>query len=216
MKRLIIYDLDGTLADTLEDLTQAVNHTLRSLRAPELSREEVRGYVGRGVHDLIRSSLKTDEARRVDDGVAAFRAYYAQHLLDHTRLYPGASSLLDHFADRAQAVVTNKPDPFSQEILAALGVLRYFVAVIAGEAEFPKKPDPASVRALMARVQVHPEEALLVGDSAIDVETGRNAGIMTACVLHGLGGEAELRAARPDVLVRDFAELLAVARARAW
>ena len=124
MKRLILYDLDGTLVDTLEDIVQSANHMLREMEAPLLSREQVRRLVGRGMQQLIGDCLKTEDPERIARGLAIYRAHYGQHLLDRSRLYPGARELLDHFQPRRQAVVTNKPDPFSTTILQALQIAR--------------------------------------------------------------------------------------------
>ena len=216
MKRLIVYDLDGTLVDTLEDIAAAANHVLRTLHAPPIPSAGVRGYIGRGVHDLMQQCLKTDDARRIDDGVALFRAYYAQHAVDRSRLYPGTRALLEHFRARRQAVITNKPNPFSRQILEALGVAGYFLDIIAGGDGYAQKPDPASLLALMERTGARPAEAVLIGDSPIDVETGKRAGVSTVVVMHGLGDEAELRAAAPEAMVRNFEELLRLAKERNW
>jgi phosphoglycolate phosphatase len=216
MKRLLLYDLDGTLVDTLEDLTASANHMLRALGSPTISSQEVRRHVGHGVRELVRRCLKSDESSRIDDGMRVYLAHYAQHRLDHARLYPGAREVLEHFASRRQAVVTNKPNPFSRDILEALGIARYFAEIIAGDSGFPKKPDPGAALALMRAEAVTPGETVLIGDSPIDVETARNAGVGVACLLHGLSDAAELSATSPDVLVKDFAELLALAKAQGW
>ena len=216
MKQLILYDLDGTLVDTLADLTAAANHMLSALAAPTLSPDEVRQHVGSGVQELVARCLKTGDPQRVARGVELYRAYYGRHLLDHSQLYPGAHAILEHFKQRRQGVVTNKPQSYSQEILEALGVSTYLRDLVAGDAGYPKKPDPSAVRALMQREGVAAADAVFIGDSPIDVETGRNAGIATVAVLHGFTGETQLRAAAPDVVVRDFSALLAVARQRAW
>ena len=216
MKQLILYDLDGTLVDTLADIAEATNHMLRTLHAAPIPAETIRRFVGRGVHELVAECLQTDEVQKIEEGVAVYRAYYAQHLLDQSRLYPGATALLDHFASRTQAVVTNKPNPFSRQILEALGVAHYFVEIIAGNSAYPRKPDPASVHALMATAHVRPHDTVLVGDSQIDIDTGRSAGVITVAVTHGLTDEAELVDAKPDLLVRNFTELLDVAVQRKW
>lgn len=213
---LIIYDLDGTLVDTLDDITQAANVMLRQMDRRPLSATEVRPLIGRGVHDLVRRALKTDDAARIDAGVQAFRTYYRQHFLDRSRLYPGAEAVLAHFGSRYQAVITNKPNPFSQAILAGLGVADYFVEVIAGDSPLPKKPDPAAVHAVMTRCGVRPGDTVFVGDSALDVETGRNAGVHTVGIAHGFGDLQELAAASPEVIVQDFQELLALAQRQGW
>ena len=216
MKRLVLYDLDGTLVDTLADIAEATNHMLQTLQASPMPADAIRQFVGRGVQELVAACLKTDEPQRIEEGVAVYRAYYSQHLLDHSRLYPGAIALLDHFASRPQAVVTNKPNPFSQRILETLGVARYFFEIVAGNSAYPRKPDPASVQALMAAAKATPHDTMLIGDSPIDIETGRNAGITTVAVLHGLTDEPELAAANPDLLVHNFHDLLKQAIQQQW
>ena len=216
MKRLIVYDLDGTLVDTAQDIAEAANHMLAVLDASPLPREEIREFVGRGLHDLIRRCLKTDDSRRIRRGLKLFETYYAEHLADHSTLYPRAKEVLDYFKDRYQAVITNKPDPFARDLLTALDVADYFVEILAGGSSYPKKPHPAALVALMKRAQVTPQDTLLMGDSLIDVEMGRHAGVLTVVVTHGFEDQETLAAAAPDVTVRNFDELLALARRHDW
>jgi phosphoglycolate phosphatase len=216
LKALIVYDLDGTLVDTLEDIAAAANHMRRQLGEPPLAAEDIRGSVGRGLRELVRHCLQTDEGPRIEQGMSVYRAYYGAHLLDRSRLYPGAREVLEHFRGRRQAVVTNKPDPYSRDILRGLGVDGYFGDVIAGDAGFPKKPDPAGLRALLEKHRLGPAAALFIGDSPIDVETGRSAGVLTVCVAHGLATAEELRRARPDAVAEDFGGLLRLAAERGW
>ena len=208
MKRLIVYDLDGTLVDTLGDITEAANHMLRQLARAEVPAAEIRRAIGGGVQELVKRCLNTEDARAIEDGVGVFRAYYRSHLVERSRLYPGARAMLDHFKGRRQAVLTNKPASLSLEILRALSVGEYFCEVIGGESSFPKKPHPAALRALMEHAGVTPDDTLLIGDSPIDVSTGRNAGVLTIVVTHGFSDEAELREASPDALVSHFNGLL--------
>lgn len=215
-KRLIVYDLDGTLVDTLEDITAAANHMRQALGQPPLAPEAVRPYVGRGLHQLLERCLDTRDRRRVEQGAAIYRAYYTAHLADASRLYPGVREVLEHFKARRQAVVSNKPNPFSRDLLDRLGVASYFFEIVGGEEPYPKKPDPAGVQALMRASGVGPEETLLIGDSPIDVETARNAGIAVAALLQGFSEPADLVAAAPDILVRDLAEFLGHATRHGW
>ena len=216
MKSLIVYDLDGTLVDTGEDIAQAVNHMLARLSTAPLSLEEIRQYVGRGLHDLIGRCLKTDDPARVEQGVRLFGDYYADHLADHSTLYPGVRDVLEHFKTRAQAVLTNKPHPHAQDLLRALGIADYFLAVLPGGTDYPKKPHPAALQALMGQARVQPAETLLIGDSTIDVATGRSAGVFTVIVSQGFEDPRQLQASSPDVVVRDFEELLGLAKRRGW
>ena len=215
-KRLIVYDLDGTLVDTGEDIAAAANQMLAALNGSPLPREEIRRCVGRGLHDLIARCLKTDDPRRVQRGLEIFEAHYAAHLVDHSALYPHATEVLDYFKDRKQVVLTNKPNPFARDLLTALGVADYFVTIMAGGSLHPKKPDPAALLSLMHKEQITPQDTLLVGDSLIDVDTGRNAGILTVVMTHGFEDQAALAAAGPDVTVRNFQELLRLAQRHGW
>lgn len=212
MLRLVIYDLDGTLVDTKQDIAEAVNFMLARLGEPPLEAQDICRYVGHGLHHLIAHCLRTQEARRIEAGTALYRTYYATHLLDHSRLYPGVIDTLRYCQRHHQAVLTNKPNPYSRELLIGLGIAEYFVEIIAGDSGYPKKPDPAAAHALMARTQASAQETLMVGDSPIDIETGQRAGVRTVGVAQGFVDRAELAAAKPDVLVSDFSELLAWVR----
>lgn len=217
MKRLILYDLDGTLVDTGEDIANAANYMIEALYGAPLPPEVIRRFVGQGLHDLVKRCLDTDDPARIRRGLELFEAYYTQHLTDYSTLYPSTLEVLHYFGTRShQAVLTNKPDPFARNLLTALGVADYFVEILAGGSRYPKKPDPTAARSVMERCQVGPEETLLVGDSAIDVETGRNAGILTVIVAQGFAQQDALHAAAPDVLVQDLEEFLQLARQRGW
>jgi 2-phosphoglycolate phosphatase len=216
MKKLIIYDLDGTLVDTRRDIANAANYMLAQMGAPPLNDTVIAGFVGRGLHRLVASCLKTEDPKKIEKGAKIYREYYKEHMLDYTRLYPGAKETLEYFKNKRQAVITNKPNPFSEEILKALRVKDYFVEIIAGDADFPKKPDPTAVLTILKNEKVKPEEALFIGDSVVDIETGRNARILTLVMTHGFDSEEVLKSAAPDVLVRNFKELLALARKEGW
>lgn len=215
-KELIIYDLDGTIVDTRRDIACAVNHMLTQMGFPEMSVEDVCRHVGRGLHHLIQGTLQIADEKLVEKGCKIYRDYYVSHLLDHTQLYPGAKDFLEYFKDRKQAVITNKPDPYSVEILKALGVLDYFVEVIAGNSSYPAKPAPDGVRAIMEREKIPAEKTIFVGDSAIDFETAQNAGIEIVLLSHGFSTEAELRELKPEVLCRNFEELTRVVQAKGY
>ena len=218
MMRLIVYDLDGTLVDTLEDITASANSMLGALGLPAVEASSVRGYVGRGVRELVKRCLATDDDTQLERGLRLYREHYGSHLLDRSRLYPGAREALEYFRrlGRAQAVITNKPDPYSTQILTGLGVAAYFAAIVAGDAQYPKKPDPASLQALMERHEAAAGETVFIGDSPVDVETGRRAGVLTVAVTHGLADAQELDAAAPDETVESFAALRSLAATHRW
>ncbi|HXV27332.1 MAG TPA: HAD-IA family hydrolase [bacterium] len=215
-KRLIIYDLDGTLVDTREDIARSANHMREVFNLAPLDQAVIEGFVGRGLHFLVKSCLQTDDPKTLEKGSKIYRAFYAEHMLDHTLLYPGAKEVLDFFKDRLQAVITNKPNPYSRQILEALGVAGYFVEIVAGDTDYPKKPDPSAVLAIMEREKITSTETLFVGDSVIDIETGRNAGVETVVISHGFEGEDTLQSENPEAVVSSFSELLVLARQKEW
>jgi phosphoglycolate phosphatase len=215
-KKLILYDLDGTLVDTGRDIAQAMNHLLRQLKRPPLAPREIIRAVGIGVRELASRCLKTDDPKTLDKAVAIYRAYYAEHLLDKSSPYPGVLEALEFFKERKQVVLTNKPNPYSRQILEGLGLSSYFAQIIAGDAEYPRKPDPTAILSLMKKWDARAKETLFIGDGPVDVEAGRNAGVDTVIVDHGFSDEKELAASGPALVVENFKALIALARKQGW
>lgn len=200
---LVIFDLDGTLIDSKLDLAQAVNATRASLNLPFLDNERVYSYVGSGAPVLIRKALGPDfSGEEVKRALEFFLAYYRDHMLDYTTLYPGGRECLDQLRDEGVmlAVLTNKPVRFSRAILEGLGVEQHFFRVYGGNSFEQKKPDPIGVETLLSESGVAREHALMVGDSAVDVLTARNAGVRSCGVTYGFQPET-FAAEPPDILV---------------
>ena len=140
--KLLIYDLDGTLVDTAEDITRSINFMLAEFDKPKRDRKEVSAFVGLGVFHLVQNVLGEKDPKVVEKAIKIYRGHYAKHMLDTSRLFPGAAEFLKHFRSRKQAVITNKPNPYSKDILIGLGVADYFVEIIAGDSPYPKNPIP--------------------------------------------------------------------------
>lgn len=216
MKKLILFDLDGTIIDTKKDISDAVLYMLREMGRDPATDEEIANYVGKGLYKLIVLSLGTEEKKLVEKGSKIYRKYYSEHLLDNTKLFPGAKEILEYFKNRKQAVITNKPNPFTSEIIKALGVYNYFEDVLTGENGFLKKPDPKSVFFLIEKYKVLKEEVLFIGDSLIDIETGKNSGVKTVILTHGFCSEDTISKADPDFVVPDCKELLNLIKEKNW
>jgi phosphoglycolate phosphatase len=216
MKKLILYDLDGTLADTRRDIINGVRYALEILKGPELTDDEIKDCVGTGLHALIKQVFRTEDEKLADRGSKLYREHYKKHMLDHTHLYRGAREFLEHFKDRKQAVITNKPNPFSSQILESLDVAHFFIAILAGDNGLPFKPDPAAIHHLMEETGAVSEEVIFVGDSPIDIQAARNAGVEVVTLSHGFASEATLREAKPDHIVHDFDELFRLAQEKGW
>ncbi len=199
----VVYDLDGTLIDSRDDLADSVNAMLDRLRLPPRDPVVIQGFVGEGAELLIRRSLGPPHEHRYPEAAPIWREEYKKRLLARTRLYPGVSELL-RMPPPARGVLTNKPGEFTREILRGLGVAHAFKSVICGD-EAPRKPAPDGLLRVCAALGVAPARALLVGDSPVDLATGRAAGVRVCAVTWGFGERAALASA--DYLCHTPAEL---------
>jgi phosphoglycolate phosphatase len=205
--RVLIFDLDGTLIDSKLDLAHSVNAMLEHMGRLPLAHEMVYSYVGNGAPMLVRRALgegATDA--ECEKGLAHFLAYYRAHMLDNTVTYPGVREGLEKLKGNAMAVLTNKPVRFSEEILNGLGLSRYFRFVYGGNSFEKKKPDPMGVETILRDLAAPPADAMMVGDSDVDIRTARNSGIWACGVSYGLGTEG-LRLHPPDIMLDSLDEL---------
>jgi phosphoglycolate phosphatase len=211
---LVIFDLDGTLIDSRLDLVHSVNAALRHIERPELPDDVIASYVGDGAPILIQRALGAEAADKdlVRKGLEFFLSYYREHKLDHTTVYPGIPEALAAIRSSANgtprklAVLTNKPVNPSRVIVEALGLGQYFSQVYGGNSFVTKKPDPEGARKLLEEHGVTPEQAAIVGDSYVDVRTGRNAGLWTVGVTYGFATHT-LENDPPDLLVDSAQEV---------
>jgi phosphoglycolate phosphatase len=210
--RLLLYDLDGTLVDTREDLANAVNRTLADLELPTRPNPELYGFVGNGVRMLLARAVGEGVVDRLAQAIDVFRGHYLAHLTDHSRLYPGVTEILDAFADRHQAIVTNKPMLYTEGVVRDLGLAGRVGLVLGGDSTPHLKPHPAILHADLEHFGVDPEEALMVGDGLPDIEAARAAGIPCIALTCGLSDPEALRAARPDHLVDRIDQVIPLVR----
>lgn len=206
---LFIFDLDGTLIDSKRDIALSVHHTMKILGLSPISDEMIASYVGNGVTPLIRKSVGENPKLNVDEAIRIFMAHYEEHCLDSTRPFPDIPEVLDHFKDKIKIVATNKPQGFSEKILDGLGLTTHFQGIFGGDTHFPKKPDPAVIHHLLKTFQAEVAKSVIIGDSRIDIETGRNARILTCGVTWGFRPGEELTGSdflvdRPEDLIRIF------------
>ena len=202
---LLIFDLDGTLADTLEDMTASVNHTLRRLGKAPLSADRVRRYVGDGIEMLLTRSLGGSEG--LAEATAIYMEHHRRNLVVHSRLYPAVGETLEYFKSLPMGVITNKAREFSEPLLKRLGIRNYFNLVIGADDGLPLKPAPDSLQKIMETLHVPREHTAIVGDGTTDVRAGKAAGVTTCSVAYGFRPEDELRSAGPDYLIHAFPEL---------
>jgi phosphoglycolate phosphatase len=206
---LLIFDLDGTLVDSKQDLVNSVNATRASLGLVPIADDVVASYVGNGAPTLVRRALGPEFGdEQVDQALQYFLAWYRDHMLDHTRLYDGVREALDELrgAGVAMAVLTNKPVRFSQTMIERLGLGDHFFRVYGGNSFEQKKPDPVGVDALLTESRATRARTMMVGDSAVDVRTARNAGILACGVTWGFQPDS-LASDPPDVSIDSMGEL---------
>ncbi len=195
-----IFDLDGTLADTLCDLADATNYGLRQLGYPEHPYESYKYFVGNGVQKLCFRALPEDKKSETDKLLEIFREYYSAHFLDKTKLYPGIWEALQALSQRGVklAIATNKPEEFAVQIAEKLLSEFNFVKVLGGCSYRPKKPDTAILVEIFAALPDEENRVFMIGDSAVDIKLGQNAGVETIGCTWGFRGRQELEEAGAD------------------
>jgi phosphoglycolate phosphatase len=205
--RALIFDLDGTLIDSKLDLIHSVNAMLQEMKRPALAAETISGYIGHGAPQLVARALgATADEEELKHALQFFLGYYEEHKMDNTCAYPGVPETLAQLSQVPMAVLTNKPARISVRILKSLGLAEHFRAIYGGNSFESKKPDPFGAAKILREFGITAEQAMIVGDSEVDVQTARNAGTQAAAVNYGFG--VHDRAAYPaDIYLDRFADL---------
>lgn len=209
-KSLLIFDLDGTLVDTRLDLATAVNHALQQLGRPPLPLAVLTGFVGDGARTLVARALGNPEINDLETALRFFRAYYAEHLVDHSRLYDGVLETLQHFRHKKKALLSNKPQEFTEPLLARLDLSKFFDVIVGARPDLKLKPDPQPVHFILDQLGIPATGALIIGDGENDVLAGKAAGITTCAVTYGIRPAEKLLPLQPDFVIHNFSELKAL------
>ena len=204
---LIVFDLDGTLADTLMDLTAAANYACHSLGLPVHLPSAIRGMIGGGERKLIERLVGPEHQDKVEECLQLYLDYYTRHNGESTHVYPGVVTTLEHLSGKRLAVLSNKLQRLTQQTLEAVSLARFFAAIRGGGSDLPLKPAPEPLLALTSELGVMASRSLMVGDKIADIQTGREAGAFTAAVTYGYGDLDSLIAASPDFLLARLAQL---------
>ena len=205
---LVIFDLDGVVIDSSQDLAAAARHCLLEMGSGVPSYPFIRSCIGGGARNLLLRCLDDDKKERVDEAMVLFREYYEQNCTVRTTLYPGVRDILEFYGGRKRlALATYKIRAATFKILAALDIQHYFDVVVTADDVRRPKPDPECIQHVLQRLRCVPDEAILIGDTPTDVLTAKNAGISSCAVLYGIGTRPDLDACRPDFLVETILEL---------
>lgn len=205
-----IFDLDGTLVDSLVDIAASANHVLSHYNLPAIEVDKFRYLAGQGADALLGDSLGDKQAGHLEEAVALWHKYYGQHKYDNTKPFDGIDSMLTSLAKRGLklAILSNKPDGPTKEVVAHLLGKHNFATVRGKVEQFPPKPDPASAKKLVKDLGLAPEQCLYVGDTKADMLTGKRTGLFTVGVTWGFRSREELVANGADVLINQPEELL--------
>jgi phosphoglycolate phosphatase len=206
--RAVVFDLDGTLIDSRSDISNAVNHALRSAGQPEQPEADIVPHVGNGMRVLLSEVFGPVPDETLEAGIAAFVAYYQKHCLDHTRLYAGVKESLEALSRTAKlAVVTNKPVRFTEQILEGLGIRGQLAVVVGGDSLSERKPHPAPVLRALDEMGASPLAALMVGDGVQDIMAGQAAGTQTCVARYGYGFNADTLDLQPTFQIDAFSDI---------
>jgi phosphoglycolate phosphatase len=203
---LFVFDLDGTLVDSSRDISDSLNFSLTKVGLPAWPVEEIRTAIGNGSRLLLEEALRGHE-ERLEEAFGIFSDHYAEHLLDHTRLYPGVRETLEALAGVKLAVLSNKRQIYCDPIIDGLGVRSFFGCVVGGDLLPYKKPRPEPLLHICTSMGILPARTAMVGDSPVDVETARNAGAISIGVTGGFAPAEEILRARPDLTVQTVAAI---------
>jgi phosphoglycolate phosphatase len=204
--RLIMFDLDGTLVDTVQDITDALNFALKPYGLNSLTVEDTIKIVGEGVSRLVEKVLPIEKLHLKSDVMNRFLGYYSEHLIDNSKEYPYIKETLENLTGCKKAVISNKREDLSKKLLEELGLSEYFDLIIGSDTAGERKPSPVPVLYVVAKLGLSPEESVIVGDSNYDMEAGKRAGVRTIAVTYGYRPRENLIGA--DYIIDDIRELV--------
>jgi phosphoglycolate phosphatase len=204
---LMIFDFDGTLASTGEDLVKCINYTLNALKLAERSKREIIGFVGDGVSKLLERALGEENISFHEEAMRIFTDYYGKHLLDNTVLYPHVEEVLKHFENKKKIILTNKRYNFTLMIAGKLNIEKHFVEIVGVDSTPFRKPDSRVIDYLLNKHQALRTQTVMVGDGINDILVAKNSGILSCACLNGLGNQNDLLNLQADYYCNDLLEI---------
>ncbi|MCB0308480.1 MAG: HAD-IA family hydrolase [Bdellovibrionales bacterium] len=198
-KELFIFDLDGTLLDTKKDIVLAVNHAVSKCGIPPKSESEIENLIASGTMTLIKDTLDSD--KHFDEAFGHFSQYYQEHMFDHTAPYKGVENLLENLSHKTLVVLSNKRERFCKLLLEGLKLIGLFEMVVGGDTVAHKKPHPAPLLHILENLNIAPEQAVMIGDSPLDILAAKAARVQSIGLLDGF-------TSRKTMLEQDDADLL--------
>jgi phosphoglycolate phosphatase len=208
--KLIMFDLDGTLVDTVQDITNALNYALKPYGIKSLSVNDTMKMVGEGISRLVEKVLSAKKSHLKNDVIKRFIEYYSEHLTDNSREYPYVKETLEHLAKFKKAIISNKREDLSKKILGYFDLAQYFDLIIGSDTTGEKKPSAVPLLYVISQLGISPEESIIVGDSEYDIRAGKKACTNTIAVTYGYRPRESL--AEADYVIDDLRELIPLLR----
>ncbi len=205
----VLFDLDGTLIDSVADIAASTNYVRGKMGMPHLPVEIIRSYIGDGLYALVGRALGTQELSAIEDALEIWQPHYEIHCLDRTCLYPGITEMLQSIISTGMplGVVSNKPFTPSKRILDGLGIQKMFSVLVGGDTTSKRKPDPEPLWFAAKQMKISSNRVLVIGDSSNDILGAKNAGYQSCAVLWGIGCEEDIQLARPHYMIKKPEEL---------
>ena len=205
----IIFDLDGVLADTCQDITNAANYMLGRLGLQELPPKKVATFIGGGVESMVRQILSEVPENNIEEALPLYRQYYTEHCLIATVLYPGIAEALEHFhrCQKRMAIATNKAEPISRLIIKGLGIEAYFEMVVGPESVARPKPHPDMLLHIAQKLGASLTRTIMIGDSPTDIQAAKTAQVLSCGVTYGYGSPEKILQACPSLIVHRAEDL---------
>lgn len=207
---LLIFDLDGTIVDSENDIASAVNYMRSLYGKPALDLSTVRSFIGSGVKLLVEQALDDLSANEQQAAALKLIEYYKRHLLDTTVIYPGMKQVIEQLQNRTKAVLSNKPEELSKKILKELNIGRHFAIIWGGDSLAKKKPDPEPILKIIEQLKFTKQDALMIGDGINDILAAKSAGIKCAAAGYGYTDLKDLSALNPDYLLLKPEDLIEI------
>ena len=201
-----MFDLDGTLVDTVQDITDALNYALKPYDMESLTPENTKEMIGEGVSKLVEKVLPVEKMHLKSDFMKRFLEYYSEHLTNNSKEYPHIRQTLENLTNLSKAVISNKREDLSKRLLEELGLSEYFDLIVGSDTAGERKPSPLPVLYVIHKLGVSIEESIIVGDSNYDIEAGKKAGVKTVAVTYGYRHRESLTEAH--YIIDDIRELV--------
>jgi len=207
---LIIFDLDGTMADTAPDIVEAVKYIITYFAAPPRSDEEVAGFIGGGARKVLLKSLGSTKEQHIEEALILFKKYYNEHCADKTRLYPGVTELLEYLKhnNKTLAVCTLKIKDATLKILEKNKIIDYFASIVTADDISQPKPDPQGINLVLSQLKMNPQQAIIIGDTTQDILAAHNAHIDSIGVSYGYEAPEIVKSAKPLLMIDELTALI--------